>query len=304
MVRRRELLSGVVASAAVSAVGAPAAEATPQSGKSFQLKYAPHFGMFRNHAPGGPIDELKFMADQGFSALEDNGMSGRSVAEQEAISKELARLKMTMGVFVVNGGTAWQPTLTTGKKDTLDRFLAECKAAVDVAKRVNAQWMTVVPGTLDARLEMGYQTANVVDALRRACEIFEPHNLVMVLEPLNPWRDHPGMFLSKIPQAYEVCRAVNSPSCKILFDMYHQQITEGNIIPNIDLAWKEVAYFQIGDNPGRNEPTTGEMNYRNLFRHIKNKGFAGVMGMEHGNSRPGKEGELALIAAYRTSDTF
>jgi len=304
MVRRRELLSGAVASAAVSAVGAPAAEATPQSGKPFQLKYAPHFGMFRNHAPGGPIDELKFMADQGFSALEDNGMSGRPVAEQEAIAKELARLKMTMGVFVVNGGTAWQPTLTTGKKDTLDRFLGECKAAVDVAKRVNAQWMTVVPGTLDSRLEMGYQTANVVDALRRASEIFEPHNLVMVLEPLNPWRDHPGMFLAKIPQAYEVCRAVNSPSCKILFDMYHQQITEGNIIPNIDLAWKEVAYFQIGDNPGRNEPTTGEMNYRNLFRHIKNKGFTGVMGMEHGNSRPGKEGELALIAAYRASDNF
>jgi len=304
MVGRREVIASTVASAATIAVGATPAPAAVQRPKPFKLKYAPHFGMFRNHAPGGPLDELKFMADQGFLALEDNGMAGRPVPEQEAIAKELARLGMTMGVFVVNLGTAWQPTLATGKKDALDRFLAECRAAVDVAKRVNATWMTVVPGTLDPRLEMGYQTAHVVDALRRASEIFEPHKLVMVLEPLNPWRDHPGMFLAKIPQAYEVCRAVYSPACKILFDMYHQQITEGNIIPNIDLAWKEVAYFQIGDNPGRNEPTTGEMNYRNLFRHIKAKGFDGVMGMEHGNSKPGKEGEIALINAYRASDDF
>ena len=88
----------------------------------------------------------------------------------------------------------------------------------------------------------------------------------------NP-RDHAGQFLSKIPQAYEICRAVDSPSCKILFDIYHQQITEGNIIPNIDNSWSEIAYFQIGDNPGRNEPTTGELNYQNIFEHIHAKGY-------------------------------
>jgi hydroxypyruvate isomerase len=82
------------------------------------------------------------------------------------------------------------------------------------------------------------------------------------------------------------------------------QRTEGNIINNIDKTWNEIAYFQIGDNPGRNEPTTGEMNYKNIFKHIYNKGFRGVMGMEHGNSKPGKEGELALIKAYRESDNF
>ncbi len=82
------------------------------------------------------------------------------------------------------------------------------------------------------------------------------------------------------------------------------QRTEGHIINNIDKTWNEIAYFQIGDNPGRNEPTTGEMNYKNIFKHIYNKGFRGVMGMEHGNSKPGKEGELALIKAYRESDSF
>jgi hydroxypyruvate isomerase len=125
----------------------------------------------------------------------------------------------------------------------------------------------------------------------------------MVLEPLNP-RDHPGLVLTKIPQAYQICRSVGSPSCKILNDLYHQQITEGNLIPNIDRAWDEIAYFQVGDNPGRKEPTTGEINYRNVFRHIHDKGFDGIVGMEHGLSRDGKEGEVALIDAYVACDDF
>ena len=143
----------------------------------------------------------------------------------------------------------------------------------------------------------------VVESLERACEILEPHGLVMVLEPLNP-RNHPGLFLKKVPHAYEICKAVGSPACKILDDLYHQQITEGNLIPNIDAAWDEIAYFQIGDNPGRKEPTTGEINYLNVFKHIHQKGFSGVMGMEHGNMKPGKEGEQALIDAYTAVDSF
>ena len=86
--------------------------------------------------------------------------------------------------------------------------------------------------------------------------------------------------------------------------MYHMQKNEGNIINNIDKAWDEIAYFQIGDNPGRKEPTTGEMNYKNIFKHIHAKGYKGVLGMEHGNSEPGKEGEMKLIKAYRESDGF
>ena len=173
---------------------------------------------------------------------------------------------------------------------------------MEVAKRVNATWMTVVPGHLDLRLEPDYQTANVVETLRRAAEILEPHGLVMVLEPLNPFRDHPGLFLTKIPQAYLICRAVDSPACKILFDIYHQQITEGNLIPNIERAWDEIGYYQIGDNPGRNEPTTGEINYRRVFEYIHRKGFQGVLGMEHGNAQPGSDGERAVIEAYRQVD--
>ncbi|NJN43031.1 MAG: TIM barrel protein [Flammeovirgaceae bacterium] len=272
--------------------------------KPFRLNYAPHDGMFKNHAGPNFIDQIKFMADQGFRSIEDNEMRGRSVSEQEQIGKTLSQLNMSMGVFVAHN-IAWNDAnLAGGDIAKRDQFVKEISESIDVAKRVNAKWMTVVPGTLDKRLAMGYQTANVIKALREAAEVLEPHGLIMVLEPLNPYRDHPGLFLSKSPQAYEICKAVNSPSCKILFDIYHQQITEGNIIPNINFCWDEIAYFQIGDNPGRKEPTTGELNYQNIFKHINEKGYKGILGMEHGNSKPGKEGELAVIKAYRECDNF
>lgn len=299
---RRAFMSTSLVAGAAAVASSPASGATGRA--AFKLKYAPHFGMFRNLAGDDPLDQLRFAADQGFTAWEDNGMMGRPVELQERIAGTMSELGMTMGVFVASPSSAWGPNFVAGKQESREQFLAECRKAVDVAKRVNATWMTVVPGTLVPNLEMGYQTANVVDQLRAACEIFEPHDLVMVLEPLNPWRDHPNMYLSKIPQAYEVCRAVNSPSCKILFDIYHQQITEGNLIPNIDLAWDEIAYFQVGDNPGRREPGTGEINYRNVFKHIHAKGFEGVVGMEHGNSKSGAEGDQAVIDAYTHADDF
>ncbi|MEA1881894.1 MAG: TIM barrel protein [Candidatus Marinimicrobia bacterium] len=276
----------------------------PIGEKPFNLNYAPHFGMFKNNAGEDPIDQLQFMYDYGFRSLEDNGMKGRTVELQKKIAKKMSRLGMDMGVFVAHKIYWREPNLTSGDKTLQNEFVQNVKDSVEVAKRVNATWMTVVPGHVDLRKEMAYQTANVVEALRRASEVLEPHGLIMVLEPLNWWANHAGQFLTEIPQAYEICRAVNSSSCKILFDIYHQQISEGNLIPNMDKSWKEIAYFQIGDNPGRKEPTTGEINYLNVFKHIHNKGFRGIMGMEHGNSRPGKAGEMAVIEAYRQSDNF
>lgn len=281
---------------------AMATESTSNAPK-FKLKYAPHFGMFRNSAGDDPVEQLKFAAGEGFTAWEDNGLKGYSVPDQERIAKTMTQVGIQMGIFVASNVDWTNPTLTSGNKDLVDKFLADIKSSVEVAKRLNAKWMTVVPGVCSPRLHPGYQTANVVDALRKAAEIFEPHGLVMVIEVLN-FRDHPNLFLTDVAQGFQICRAVNSPACKVLFDMYHAQIQEGNIIPNIDLAWSEIGYFQIGDNPGRNEPTTGEMNYLNIFKHIHEKGYQGILGMEHGNSKPGKEGERALIDAYRKSDAF
>ncbi len=308
MKRRSFLKNSVAATAALAAGGIAHASAVPvhqQDSKKndFKLKYAPHFGMFRHSAGEDLMDQLQFMADSGFRAMEDNGMKNRDVSEQEKIASKMANLGMEMGVFVAHTIYWNEPSLTTGDQERLEQFLKEIRESVEVAKRVNAKWMTVVPGHVSLRMDMGYQTTHVINALRRASEILEPHGLTMVLEPLN-FRDHPGLFLNKISQGYEICQAVNSSACKILDDLYHMQIHEGNLIPNIDLAWDEIGYFQVGDNPGRYEPTTGEINYPNVFRHIHQKGYTGIVGMEHGNSIPGKEGELAVIEAYARVDQF
>lgn len=278
-----------------------APQGAPQA-RRFTLRYAPHFGMFQHHAGDDLVAQLEFMAGEGFTALEDNGMKGRAVADQERIARAMQRLGMRMGVFVAHTIGWNEAQLTSGDPARRDAFLSEVRESVEAAKRVNASWMTVVPGHVDRRLESSFQTANVVEALKRAAAILEPHGLVMVLEPLNTLRDHPGQFLTRIPQAYLICQAVGSPACKILFDVYHQQITEGNLLPNLDAAWDQIAYVQVGDHPGRKEPGTGEVNYRNVFRHLRAKGYDGVVGMEHGNAGPGREGERAVIQAYVEAD--
>jgi hydroxypyruvate isomerase len=303
MKRREFLTAGSVAGSALLTSAASRAAAAGTAPHTFQLKYAPHFGMFKKTAGEDPIDQLKFAADQGFTAWEDNGMKKKPVELQENIARTMEDLGIEMGVFVAHGDFG-KVTFAGNNKGEREKVLQDVRESVEVAKRVNAKWTTVVLDRFDERQQSDYQTANAIELLKRCAEICEPHGLVMVLEPLNWWTNHPGLFLERIPQAYQICRAVDSPSCKILFDIYHQQISEGNLIPNIDKAWKEIAYFQIGDNPGRKEPGTGEINYPNIFAHIKSKGFTGIMGMEHGNSRPGKEGEQAVIDAYVAADSF
>jgi hydroxypyruvate isomerase len=257
--QRREFVKGAAAAAALSVVPdaiaraatahvAPSGRAAP---KPFKLRYAFDAGQFSSSAPGGVVDELKFAHDQGFTAMEDNRMKGRPVAEQEAIAREMARLGMT-----------------------------------------------------DPLLPRGYQFTNVIDNVRRACDLLEPHGLVMVFEPLNVTENHPGFFIHNNDELYLLMKAVRSPSCKMLYDLYHSQINEGHLIYNFDRCFDEIAYVQTGDTPGRKEPGTGEVNYRNVFKFIHDKGYTGLLGMEHGKSLPGKEGELALIQAYREADDF
>jgi hydroxypyruvate isomerase len=260
--------------------------------------------MFRQHAGKDYLDNIKFMADEGFSAMFDNGLMGKPKDMQEKIAAELARRDMTMGPFVLYAEFR-KPTFVTQDKTFREEIIQRAKQGVEVAKRTNTKWMLIAPGCCSQRMEWDYQTANMVDNLRYCTEIAEENDVVIVLEPLNWWANHPGLFLQKIPQAYLVCRAVNSPACKIVDDLYHQQITEGNLIPNIDKAWSEIGAFHLGDNPGRNEPTSGEINYKNIFKHIHKKGYTGVLCMEHGKSKGNsKQAERALIDAYRACDDF
>jgi hydroxypyruvate isomerase len=303
MKRRNFIQNSTLTAASLMAVSPLFSNNNSKPNHVYNLNYAPHFGMFKNHAGSDIFNQLEFIKDQGFKAFEDNGMKNRDAKTQEIIGNFLSKNNMKMGVFVAHKIYWNEPNLASGDLNKRNEFLNDISTSVDVAKRLNAKWMTVVPGHLDLRKDMNYQTQNVIETLKQAAELLEKHDLTMVLEPLN-FRDHPGLFLTESPQAFQICKAVNSKSCKILFDIYHQQIQEGNLIPNIEASWNEIAYFQIGDNPGRNEPTTGEINYKNIFKYIYDKGFNGVLGMEHGNSLKGLEGELKLINSYKKVDNF
>ena len=304
MQRRKFMQRSLLAGGALFSSASILAEQNKQpvaDDKPFHLNYGFHDGMFKNNVAGDFTEQIKFGYDHGFRSIEDNGMSGRTPAEQQKIGDTLAKLGMAMGVFVLDKGGNGANTLAAGKPENVEVFLKGCRNAVEVSKRCGGKLTTVVPGDFERHLPEGIQTANVIMALRKGVEILEPQGIIMVLEPLS---DTPDLFLRSSDQAYAICKAVNSPSCKILFDMYHIQKNTGNLINHINWAYDEVAYFQIGNNPGRKEPGTGEMDYKNIFKHIYNKGYKGVLGMEHGIANPGKEGEMALIKAYREADSF
>jgi len=309
---RREFIKKATATGA-AIIAAPALFGTEAAKKRqkiqdaaapFKLKYGPSIGMFREHAGSDPIDQIKFCHDMGFRAMFDNGLMGRPVEDQEKIAAEIERLGMELGPFVLYADFS-VTSFVLNKPEVREMLINKTKEGVECARRTGVKWALMVPGRYDERLHPDIQTANVIDNLRYCCDIAEPEGLIIVLEPLNTLRDHPGLFLTRIPQAYAICRAVNRPSCKIVDDLYHQQITEGNLIPNIEAAWSEIAAFHLGDHPGRNEPTTGEINYKNIFKYIYSKKYDGVLCMEHGISQRGtKEGEARVIQAYRECDSF
>jgi hydroxypyruvate isomerase len=305
---RRHFLSLSAGTIATSALAARSSlvhaddekKSSPQ--KRFTLAYAPHFGMFARSAGKDLVDQLKFAADQGFWAWEDNEMKNRSVADQEKIAAAMTKLDMRMGVVSALRGQWSNITFAGGDQDARDGVLKSMRDIVDVAKRVNTKLITVVPGWRNPTLSQEEQTASCVELLKQCCDIVEPHSLVMVIEPINREKNSPKIFLNGGPQAFDICRTVNRPSCKVLFDMYHQQLDIGNLTRNMDRCWSEIAYLQCGDAPTGKEPGTGEINYVNIMRHIKEKGYTGILGMEHGNSEPGAAGERAVIEAYRRID--
>ncbi|WP_344693333.1 hydroxypyruvate isomerase family protein [Sphingomonas cynarae] len=299
MSRRTLIAAGAAASLLPAGI---AAQRRGSNAARFSLGYAPHEGSFASR--GGRVEQIAYAADQGFTAWEDNEAATRSVADQTAMAKALADRGMTMGVFVASM-PQWaksRPLLGAGDGADREGFLADIRASIDVAKRLNATRMTVVTGFMDPKVPVDIQTARVIDVMRRAGEIVAPHGIAMVMEPLNTRTNHPGVYMQTVAQGYAVARGANSPAVKVLADLYHEQIQSGNLIPTLATCWNEIGYIQFGDNPGRKEPTTGEINYRSIVRWLRAKRYAGVIGMEHGNSVPGRPGEDRLIAAYREID--
>jgi hydroxypyruvate isomerase len=245
---------------------------------------------------------MEIYAEAGFTAFEYNGLPNHTPREVEAFRKKMDDLKLSMGVFVVNRG-GWRPTALPDRSGH-GRFLEDMKRAVELHKMIGNECATATSGLGVPHLTFAQQTQNCVEALKRAAEIVEKTKLTLVLEPLNHKVDHAGYFVSYIEHAGEIIGSVGHPQVKILFDIYHQQITEGNIINHIQQYWDLIGYFQIGDVPGRKEPGTGELNYQNIFKAIHAKGYRGLLGGEHGLATPGMDGLKKAFAAYRKADDW
>lgn len=299
LTRRTLLGAGAVSPLAAGMAGA---QGVASNAARFSLAFAPHEGSFASR--GGLIEQIAFAADQGFTAWEDNEARSRPIAEQTRMAKALADRGMAMGVFVASMPRWAQSRPLLGAADSAEReaFLGDIRTSIEVAKRLNATRMTVVTGFLDPKVPVDIQTARVIDVMRRAGDIVAPHGLAMVMEPLNTRTNHPGVYMQSIAQGFAVARGANSPAVKILADLYHEQIQSGNLIPTLETCWSEVGYIQFGDNPGRNEPGTGEINYATIVKWLRARRYSGVIGMEHGNSIDGRAGEERLIAAYRMID--
>lgn len=294
--RNVPVLTAVIAGAATDT-----AEAAPRK-HTFKLNYAPRLGFFRNVE--NEIDRLDIYAEWGFKAFEFNGLPRWEVKKVEQLRKRMDNLGMEMGVFVANLG-GWK---TAGMVDPEQRsnFLQEVTDAMTYAEITGNKWLTAITGPeMSQKISRPQQRANVIESLRRAAEIVEKHKVTLVIEPLNHLVNHDGYFLTRSDEAYEIMRAVNSPYIKILFDIYHQQITEGNLIDNIRRYYSEIAYFQIGDNPGRHEPGTGEINYKNVFKAIYELGFKGMLGLEFSPSiKEEPRGSERVLQSIVEADQF
>jgi hydroxypyruvate isomerase len=280
---------------------------TVDSTKQFSMHFAPHLGllspdkgMFRHHAGDNPVHQIGFMAQKGFTAMEDNWMAIRSVDTQLAVGKALKDKGMRMGV-IVNTMKYAEPTFVLNTKLERERLMQEVRDTAKVAKRVGATHVTTLSGTAHPSMHRDYQTANMIENLKWAGDVAAKEDLVLAVEPINH-KGWPGTFLTEIAHGYQIAKAVDMPSVKLLYDFWHQQIHGGDLIENLDAAYDQIGYFQIADNPGRVEPGIGEINYAPIIKRIKDKGFTGIIGMEFDNAFDGIDGEIAVIEAMRAID--
>lgn len=283
----RRQMFGMVAAAPMAAA---------QGKRSYRLRYAPRIGMINE-----PVErQLEIIAENGFTGFEYNGLPKHPFAEIERFRQKMDTLGLKMGTLVVNRG-GWKPSAMVDKRFHAD-FLADVKKAVEIHKIIGNEVATVCSGLAVDTLSYTEQTTNCIEVLKRAGDLCKGTNLKLVLEPLNVRVDHAGYFVVFSDHGAEIVANANHPHVRLLFDCYHQQISEGNLINHIQKHYAQIGYFQTGDVPGRKEPGTGEVNWNNVFRAIHGLGYQGMIGMEHGLSKPGMAGLMKCFDEYRKAD--
>jgi len=284
--------------AAQGAGGKPAAAAAAKPAK-FHLKYACELDWFREAMTWDQA--LDVYKQHGFEAVEYNGLLRHPLSEVEDLRKKLDARGMEFGIFVANPG-GWDRAGVVDPKQHA-AFLEEVTKTIEYHKVIGNRSATTLAGMTMPGVSRSTQRRSCIEGFKRAADLLAGTSLALVVEPLNHI-DHPGFFMTRADELAEVIAAVGSPNVRILYDFYHLQVTQGNLIRDFQQYYDLVSYIQTGDVPGRKEPGTGEVNYRNVFKAVHEKGYRGIVGMEHGWSVPGMEGFLKCAEAYRRADAF
>ena len=280
--------AALAGTAATVRAGEPTAvDAGDQSslGKTPHTKFAVNVEMWFRGQPF--LDRIRQSAALGFPAFEFWGWQGKPIDEAAALSKELG---IKVAQFVAGGGALNEPSGHA-------KFVEGVTAACQTAKKLDCNKMTILAGNDVKGMTTDEMHDQIIAGLKLAAPVVEEHQVMLIIEPLNTRVDHRGYCLARSEDAIRICQQVDSPMVKINWDLYHQQITEGDLCGHLREGFEsgQIGYLQLADHPGRNEPGTGEIHYNRVLREAYDLGYRGYVGLE---CRP-KEGEL--IAAKRVA---
>ena len=291
--RRAFVGIGIAGGAAIGVGGAGSTEqeaASPRLGTTPHTRFAVNIEMWWRKLP--VLDRIRKSAELGFPAVEFWPYENKDVS---AIAKLCAELDVDVAQF-----TAWGFKPGMNDPSNEDSFVDKVRESCQVAHRLRCDKMTVVAGNDQPGMTQADMHEQVIKALRRAAPIAEREKVMMILEPMNGRVDHPGHCLYGSADALKICRAVSSPFVKINWDLYHMQISEGDLCGHLREGFDQIGYLQLADHPGRNEPGTGEVHYNRVLKEAHDLGYRDYVGLE---CRP-KTTEQAAAAGVAAADIW
>ena len=235
------------------------------------------------------IDSIFENIDQ-LTALEQVKAAGFSVFEfwhwQE---RNLDTLLKKAAVLGLNCSGFCTKSFNLSDPAQRDTFLFGLKESIVHAKMMGAKFLITQSGN-DTGAARPFQRQSLIDGLKAASAILENTGITLLLEPLNAKIDHPGIYLESSDEGFEIVSQVGSPCIKLLFDIYHQQITEGDIIRRMTSNIDKIGHIHCAGNPGRHELDSGELDFRQIFRALESAGYTGYAGIEYFPLKPAMEG--------------
>ena len=267
-------MAGTTAAAAPLAAGlhgsTPQEAPNPAQGPTRHMEFALNIEMWFRKLPFA--DRIRQTAELGFEWVEFWAWQGKDIAEIKAVCRET---DVRIAQFI---GWGFVPGLNNPKNH--EAFRETIKESCEVANDVGATMLTVVGGNDQPNMTQKEMHDHIISGLTSVLPIIEDAKVMLILEPMNIRVDHKGHSLFGSDAAIDICREIDSPWVKINWDVYHMQITEGDLCRRLRDGWDQVGYIQIADNPGRREPGTGEINYTRVFQELSSLGYDKPIGVE------------------------